>query len=1129
MTHVNVVVARDITGGVNFGGARRRLAGVLPHEQMVRRLSTVQDRTVERPEFVSPGIDHASDPRNLLDTLRARRGGRGIVLIGAAGTGKSRTCFEVAELAVREGMRALYVLSSEHTVTAEDLIEAVTAEPGEVLVVIDYLNDCHGFAYSELRTRVAPAARAEGVTVHVLASARPGWKQAGDLPEVKQEFDLVELRVDRAHHRAVCAAILEVEAKTALGRYDRERVERACGHKPVIAKLIAREIERHALAGAELVAERSGDLLGWLLRMFASYQLLVPPSEDPLRPVPPGERVRGAVAVVAACPQPRDAVEQVAATVLDGDPVAAQGCVDMLLRMGWVEQEEVNLVVVHDIVVDTLLAQTLLDEFTDRVREQFADTLLAPAVRDARTASRFVLHLNRLTRDLAEGRARHLAEYCQRWLRGNAVDLGATLLEEAQASGFALGTLLNGEPWAEAAIECWSELVGPWLAKYGRTQQARHLYAKGLYMAPAERASYLAEDAITWLTEHGTKPNAAFVLSGLLHQNGLGPHKHIVTRHALDWARRHSERVEAQFVLTSLLVSVEPGHERTLVVEFARRWLKHHHGRDDARYVLGLLIPLDLGLATKEILARALTWLELHSGAVASMVLSALLRARGTVATERALSWLAEHHKLPAAHHVLQPLLASGEAGELIGWTVAWLRDNLHRFSGGFLLKVLLDRELGAHEAEVLGLAVRWLGANRTEQVAGHVLVKLIARTDLGDQRPVVLAHTDAWLRLYNESHFAADTVIAALITADCPNIVEHGVAWLADNRKNDKLPLVATALLTRRDLGSHLDLVQATAFRWLVTHQANKHADLVRAGLCTGTATDLDAALAWLDRRGRVPAAGPLIRHLALYTETDTAEYALAWLGAHGAIAEDGLLLKRLLADERTAERVVPVVLAWFDTEEIVEHEPHLAVLLPLLQLDRHTERPEVRDRALRWLDSHDTGQDEVLALLLQRADLAPVREPVLRHAFTWVRANPADRDAYHVLSRLLACPHLGDQAAAAIDLACGWLRVRTLRSRDCFVLSRLLAREDLGERADEAVEHAVRWLDRNPSSASAGAVLGPLLARPELGRHVPFVAECARRWLDSAPAEHSHHAAVEDGLAQVVANSVSTDHRSE
>ena len=92
-----------------------------------------------------------------------------MLLVGAAGVGKTRTCFEVATQAVNDGWAVMHVTAGEAAVRSDDLYEAIVAESADrILIVLDYLN-AYGLDLTTLRYRVLPDAERYGTKVAFIA------------------------------------------------------------------------------------------------------------------------------------------------------------------------------------------------------------------------------------------------------------------------------------------------------------------------------------------------------------------------------------------------------------------------------------------------------------------------------------------------------------------------------------------------------------------------------------------------------------------------------------------------------------------------------------------------------------------------------------------------------------------------------------------------------------------------------------------------------------------------------------------------------------------------------------------------------------------------------------------------
>ena len=127
--------------------------GIRTHAEEVAGLSGLRrNLTGKYLPFVPPDAQDEAHPDQLFLKLSSDSGSAGVLLVGAAGTGKTRTCFEVGDRAVAAGWSVLHVKPGEPLVTTDQLGEAIAAY-GQVLVIIDYLNECQGIDLD----RLAPA------------------------------------------------------------------------------------------------------------------------------------------------------------------------------------------------------------------------------------------------------------------------------------------------------------------------------------------------------------------------------------------------------------------------------------------------------------------------------------------------------------------------------------------------------------------------------------------------------------------------------------------------------------------------------------------------------------------------------------------------------------------------------------------------------------------------------------------------------------------------------------------------------------------------------------------------------------------------------------------------------------
>ncbi|MCF6524258.1 trypsin-like peptidase domain-containing protein, partial [Streptomyces sp. JJ36] len=283
------------------------LRSVLAQQELVEGFADFKKNlTPERLPFVSPGSDHPADPENLFQRL-VTRPDRGVLLVGAAGTGKTRTGLETGRCALAAGWRVLHSLPGEDAHALDRIAEEAFAETGPVLVVVDYFNDS-SLDLPAIRHRFLPEAARRGVVVALLASVRPGWLQRTDRALLHEVFDEVELRQDDAFQLQVTGSALEARAPTAVRKLGRDRMVALCGRRPIVALLVGREVERRVAAGLELPDgagfRASGELPSWLERRLGEDGLGVGGRTDAFRRARAAPVLVAAAAAAAACPQP---------------------------------------------------------------------------------------------------------------------------------------------------------------------------------------------------------------------------------------------------------------------------------------------------------------------------------------------------------------------------------------------------------------------------------------------------------------------------------------------------------------------------------------------------------------------------------------------------------------------------------------------------------------------------------------------------------------------------------------------------------------------------------------------------------------------------------------------------------
>lgn len=644
-----------------------RLRTVVSQQELVAGFSGFKKLTHERLPFISPGREHAADPENLFRRLASAS--TGVLLVGAPGTGKTRTGIEVGQRALDAGWRVLHTLPGESVSPDSDLAEAVLSDHSPVLVVIDYLNESL-LDFANLRDRLLPEARRRDIPLALLASVRPGWLQSADRLMVRARFDQVTLRQDAEFQQLVTNRALMALAPMAIGQLGADRLSAICGRRPTIALLIAEEIERRVTADLPVPAtgglRTSHELSSWLERRLAEDGLTVPGRQDPFNLPQASVGLLAAAAAVAACPQPYDDVVAAARATLSeaaSSAPRAEDVVATLVSLGWLEAGENNtLTVAHDVVADQIIESVMLPENPSVPDLRSTRAMLAGCLTSARTIGSFASNLGRLCHDLALAeRADPVLAALDSWFTDNAAHISRILLDDRDEGGLALAAFCSGAPWSRSVIENWSQVVTPWLTRFGTGKNAYSLISLGLGNSLSkDGAAHLVGSAMAWLDEHRATTNARFVLTALLRRADLSQQTaDQVVHHTIAWLDQHGSTPNAQFVLRPLLVRADLSPQTAdRATHAAIAWLDQRHTTTGAQFVLNsLLARNDVPQQdTEQAVHLAIAWLgEHHTAPYAGSLLVSLMSrtdlSKGDEAQVRryARAWLSRHQRTYAA------------------------------------------------------------------------------------------------------------------------------------------------------------------------------------------------------------------------------------------------------------------------------------------------------------------------------------------------------------------------------------------------------------------------------------------------------------------------------------------------
>ncbi|MEU9121088.1 trypsin-like peptidase domain-containing protein [Streptomyces sp. NPDC048506] len=778
------------------------LRAVLPQQELVDGFGDFKKNlTSDHLPFVSPGDDHPAHPRRLFRKL-LKSDGRGVLLVGAAGTGKTRTGIEVGNEALKVGWRVLHVMPGDDREMINELIERTLAEPTPVLVVIDYLNESQ-LDPAVLRHRLIPEARRNDITVAVLASVRPGWLRKADRARLHELFDEVELRQDDSFQRLVTENALRKLAPSALRQLGMVRMMEVSGRRPIIALLIAREIERRVKAGhslPEAAAQRSGnELSAWLESRLREDGLTIPGRADDFTPARASSGLLAAAAAAAASPQPLHEITAAAhASLVEAASATprAEDVVATLISLGWLEQHNGVLAIAHDAVADQLMESVLLPESDTSPDVAWTHALLAGCLTDPRTIGRFAVNVGRLANDLGLAeRSEALTPVLDSWFAANAAAIGQILRRSSDVGGYALGAICSGAPWSGSAVRCWEQVVDPWLRDFGASVDARHLLYRGLRNLSPGGALLLVPTALAWLRTHWRILEASYVLSPLVARADLPPETvQEAAARTLSWLDRHATAADARFVIRPLLFRTELSpRDSGQVIAAAFAWLDRHAAAADARFVLRpLLSRTDLGpWESAWVVSATLAWLDRHAAAAdARFVLRPLLSHAdlGPADRRRALApafvWLDRHAVDRDAQFVLRPLLSRVYLGptdsqRAAALALAWLDRHAVDRDAQFVLRPLLSRaELSPeHARRAISSGLAWLDCHAAAADARFVIRPLLSRADLGPQDTArAVSAASGWLK----RHAAApDSQFVLGRLAELSGSVPASLAWL--------------------------------------------------------------------------------------------------------------------------------------------------------------------------------------------------------------------------------------------------------------------------------------------------------------------------------------------------------------
>ncbi|MFF8730812.1 trypsin-like peptidase domain-containing protein [Streptomyces sp. NPDC015171] len=1071
------------------------LSAVVDQDDLLAGLTGFKKNLIsDHLPFVPPGTEHEADPDRIMRRI-LEGADDGLLLVGTAGTGKTRTGIEVGRLAQAAGWRVLHVRPGGSASLVEEIAKEVMADSRDVLVVLDYLNlflsEKEGesqFDLEAVKGRLIPDAEKAGIGVVFLASVRPGWLQQ-HRSRLRSFFGEVHLRQDEEFLRAVAERGLHRLAPTAVAELGLEHMRRLCGRRPILTLLIASEVERRVRRGLgtpDIAGMREGgELAKWLHARLHEDALTVPAPRSPLDGVHASDDLVAAAAAAVACPQPEPEVRTAARAALTGTPSGADRAdtvIDALLGLGWLEGGSGHLEVAHDIVCDQLTDSVIRPDGT-RVDRTRTHDLLSGCFTEARTIGRYTTNLARLLNDLApRQRDAEVGAALADWFAQNATTIGEVMQRDPDVGGYALGAICSGPPWAVPLVEHWHEIVDPWLDEYGDTVNARHVLRRGLKHLPADAAQRLVPTAVRWLELHNRRREGSFVLDILLERDGLGTaYLADVLQSTVTWLAGNSSLAEASHLFARMLVRRDlTRHQEDRITAAAIRWLDHHRGRREATYVLAPLLEHPaLRLNARKAVRAAESWLEEHgTGPDACHVIAKLLSRDDltpdlrTTTFRHAGEWLGTHGLPQEASHVISKMLTrgdldDGELREAVRTGIAWTKAQPIESNWTYVLEAVLKRhDLTEEErgAAVL-LADAWLAEHAEDPAADFFVRTVLERPDLrAEETRRMVAYADLWLR----EHLLepkADRIVNFLLTDG---------RLTADERR------MATRYAEQRLAGRPHDEENSFALSALLGQQHDRNG--------AETAGHVSAALDWLDAHGTAPSASHVLRvllerqQLTADVVTRTAATALAWLDRHPSDTGTSFVLSALLSRNDLPAESAPAALSraveWLARND---REQSAGGVLFTLVLRRDLDGGQLRTvfaHCLGWLDRHPADvpmAGRILGSLVFRSDLEPAEiEQAVGRALPWAVAHLENHWSERTVRALVRREELtATDRGVVIELATVWADTHSAHPIAANLLVELLGRAELtdGQRA-RVVAAGSRWAAAHPDNPKTAAL---------------------------------------------------------
>ena len=1099
--------------------------------------------------FVFPDKNDPADPQNIYEFLSNESEKPGILLIGAGGSGKTRTCFEVATIAHNNGWRVLHVMSEEPQITLSILQDIVLQGKTKTLLVIDYLDKMGALDFGAIKSRLIPEATGRGIQVSLLANARPAMLQkipsGNDALFEKRTLDITSRSL------AIASKIQASIAPKALLKLGQEKISELCGNRPIIGMFIARELERYAqenrLTDTIIFGFRQGDLKGWIRKRLEEDKLLEYDVSHPLVPSKPQKIMISVAAAFAATPLQKSEIVSVIEKTLvqslyegDADEIAPQ-IVDSLIQFGWLEDNGFEVVTAHDVITDELLESTLYDDYQSVRPDSVIDTVLVSALLIPRVFGRFSVSLDRIIgQKISDGLAEtELLKTLSKWLFTNAGSIGEAFQgSDVDEVSYALGAVITSFAWKDTVIDIWDQLINPWLTINACAPEVRHLLYRGLKGLPFGKADIVEKIAKDWLDVNLKSIDASYVLAPLIGREDLSLNIDAVITQSMQWLEKYGSNADAMFVLTELLKLEEQNVHFGEVITQSMQWLEKHGSNAEARFILTELLKReDQNAFFGEVITQSMQWLEKYGRSVeAEFVLTGLLKRENLKGNDdkvitQSMQWLEKHGSNAEARFILTELLKREDQnaffGEVITHSMQWLETHGSNEEARFVLKELLKREnLKGKDDKVITHSMKWLETHGSSAEADFVLKELLLRQDLNGHLEEVIAHSLHWLKKYGVILDAQFVLKELLKEADLrgheEEVVIQSMQWLEKHGNSAHADFVLKELLKREDQNPHFFAVISHSMQWLEKHVSSAEADFILKELLKREDVEgnfgevIKHSLKWLENYGCGAEAGFVLKELLKRSDLKGHEAAvigvsMQWLEKHKSRPEARFLLTELLKREKQAEsqghmeELIKHSMLWLEQHDIILEAGF--VLTELLKRVKQAElkgyKEELIKHSMQWLEEHDVilAAGFVLTELLKRVKQAESqvhKEELIKHSVRWLEKHDVSVEAEFVLTELLKRNDLVHFGADYSRLSLKWVEKHGSSLEARFVLTELLKRGELRSHEADVIGMSIQWLGNHGHIESAEFVLTGLLKRDDLKSYFEEVIKHSLQWLE-------------------------------